>query len=173
MSAERHRGIVGLLVRALEWVVVLLFAALTLDVLWGVFSRYVLGLQSRWTEEVAIYVLVWVSLLGAALVYRDRGHLGVDYFVGRLPKNVERLVAIFAEFTVLVFAAFALCYGGLRLVQQNLEADQVTPALGVKVGLLYMAAPLCGLFFVIFAIEHLLRLFRRQDIPAGGKEAAR
>ena len=46
------------LVRVLEWLTIVLFAALVLDVLWGVVSRYVLGTQSRWTEELAIYLLV-------------------------------------------------------------------------------------------------------------------
>ena len=40
-----------------------------------------------------------------------------------------------------------------------LEANQVSPALGVKVGYLYLAAPISGLFFIIFSIEHLLGIF--------------
>ena len=67
--------LLGIVVRALEWLTTGIFAALVLDVLWGVISRYVLGSQSRWTEELAIYLLVWVSLLGATLVFRERAHL--------------------------------------------------------------------------------------------------
>lgn len=160
MSEERRKGAVGGLVRMLEWLVILLFAMLTLDVLWGVFSRYAIGHQSRWTEEVAIYLLVWVSLLGAALTYREHGHLGVDYFVGKLSESARRVVAVVAELAVLLFALFALVFGGMMLVLQNLEANQVTPALGLKVGYLYVTVPLCGIFFVIFSIEHLRDLFR-------------
>ncbi len=168
MSSEKHA--VGrfhdLLVKALEWFLVAAFAALTLDVLWGVFSRYVLGAQSRWTEELAIYLLVWVSLLGASVTYGDKGHLGVDYFVGKMDPAAQRVAAFAVEVIVLFFATFALIYGGWALVVDRLEAGQVAPALGIRVGYLYLAAPLSGLFFASFCIENLVVLARGQARPS-------
>src|SRR5690606_16647406 len=133
-------------VRLLEWGTLSLFGILTLDVLWGVASRYVLGSQSRWTEEVAIYLLVWVSLLGAAIVYRERGHLGVDFLVTKLHPDAQRIVALLIELAVMVFAGFVLVYGGLVLVFQTLAAGQITPALGWKMGYLYSVVPISGVF---------------------------
>ncbi|HYC70791.1 MAG TPA: TRAP transporter small permease [Opitutaceae bacterium] len=147
------------LVRALEGVTIALFAALVLDVLWGVISRYVPGIRpSDWTEELAVYLLVWVSLFGAALTYREYGHLGVDYFVAKLDPAAQRLVAILIELAVLLFAGFALCFGGWRLVMDTLGANQLTPVLQWKIGYLYSIVPLSGLCFIAFAIEHLAKL---------------
>ncbi|WP_221029279.1 TRAP transporter small permease [Actomonas aquatica] len=140
----------------LQWLTIVLFALLTLDVLWGVLSRYVLGSQSRWTEEFAIYAIVWVSLLGAALMFRERGHLGVDYFVGKLDPSARRFTAIVAELAVMAFAGFVLIYGGFMLVSETLRSGQVTPAMGWKVGYLYSVVPLSGLFILAFSIEHLV-----------------
>ena len=151
------------LVSALEKFLVIAFAVLTLDVLWGVFSRYVLGAQSRWTEELAIYLLVWVSLLGASVTYGEKGHLGVDYFVGKLDPAAQKVAEVFVELVVLVFAGFALVYGGYALVVKTLEAEQTSPALGVPVGYLYLAAPISGVFFVMFSIESLLELLMGRD----------
>lgn len=157
------------LVRALEWFTIALFAALVLDVLWGVISRYVPGIRpSDWTEELAVYLLVWVSLLGAALTYRIYGHLGVDYFVVKLDVSAQRWVAIIVEVAALLFAGFALCYGGWRLVIDNLHAHQLTPVLQWKTGYLYCAVPLSGLFICAFAIEHLWSLQ-----PAGAHDRAK
>jgi TRAP-type C4-dicarboxylate transport system permease small subunit len=145
--------------RGLEWFTIVLFALLTLNVLWGVISRYVPGIRpSDWTEELAVYLLVWVSLFGAAITYRAYGHLGVDYFVAKLDPAAQRLVAIFIEIAALVFAGFALCYGGWRLVADTLGANQLTPVLQWKIGYLYLSVPLSGLFFCAFAIEHLVKL---------------
>jgi TRAP-type C4-dicarboxylate transport system permease small subunit len=145
--------------RGLEWFTIILFALLTLDVLWGVISRYVPGIRpSDWTEELAVYLLVWVSLFGAAITYRAYGHLGVDYFVAKLDPTAQRLVAIIVEIAALIFAGFALCYGGWRLVADTLGANQLTPVLQWKIGYLYSAVPLSGLFFCAFAIEHLIKL---------------
>ena len=151
------------LVKGLEWLLVVLFALLTLDVLWGVFSRYVLGTQSRWTEELAIYLLVWVSLLGASVTYGEKGHLGVDYFVGKMDPSAQRVAAIVVELLVLFFAAFALVYGGWALVVDRLEAGQVAPALKIKVGYLYLAAPISGVFFASFCIENLIEIARGHE----------
>lgn len=147
------------IVRVLEWFTILLFAVLVLDVIWGVVSRYLPGIRpSDWTEELAVYLLVWVSLFAAALTYRSYGHLGVDYFVAKLDPSAQRLVAVIVELAVLFFAAFALCYGGWRLVADTLAANQLTPVLQWKIGYLYSAVPLSGLFFCAFGIEHLINL---------------
>jgi TRAP-type C4-dicarboxylate transport system permease small subunit len=143
------------LVKFLELFLIAAFALLTIDVLWGVFSRYVLGSQSVWTEELAINLLIWVSLLGASLTYEEKGHLGVDYFVGKLHPDAQKAGAVFVEVVVLFFAGFGLLYGGWRLVSETLAAGQITPALGWQKGYLYTAAPISGLFFIIFSIEHL------------------
>ncbi len=148
-----------ILVKFLEWFLILAFAVLTLDVLWGVFSRYILGSQSVWTEELAINLLIWVSLLGAALTYEEKGHLGVDYFVGKLHPDAQKVGSIFVELVVLFFAGFGLLYGGWLLVSETLAAGQVTPALGWQKGYLYTAAPIAGLFFIIFSVEHLFEIF--------------
>lgn len=146
------------LLQGLEIVLVALFAALLLDVLWGVFSRYVLQAQSRWTEELAIYLLVWVSLLGAGVTYGERGHLGVDFFVGWLHPAARRLAAILAEVMVLIFAGVVLLFGGGVMVIETLRAGQTTAAMGIPVGYLYAAVPLSGFFFAIFSVENLLEL---------------
>jgi TRAP-type C4-dicarboxylate transport system permease small subunit len=158
------------IVRGLEILTIGLFAALVLDVLWGVVSRYWPGIPpSDWTEELGVYLLVWVSLLGSALTYRGRGHLGVDYLVLKFDPAARRLAAIVGELCVLAFAAFVLCFGGYRLTADTLAAGQLTPVLQWKMGYFYAAVPLTGLFFVAFAIEHLLR---RPQPPASGGAAA-
>jgi TRAP-type C4-dicarboxylate transport system permease small subunit len=150
-------------VAGFEWLVVALVALLFMDVLWGVVSRYVFGRQSPWTEELAVNLLLWVSLLGAALTYREHGHLGVDYFTGKLAPPARRLAAIIAEVAVLIFGGFGLVYGGGMLVAQTLAANQLSAAMGWKVGYFYSAVPFSGVFFVLFSVEHLVRLFRQPE----------
>ena len=141
----------------LSWLIIALFAALTADVLWGVVSRYVLGAQTRWTDELATTLMVWVALLGAALVYGEKGHLGVDYFVGKLEPTAQRLVDCLVHLLVLIFALVVMLYGGWILVDRALDANQLLPALGWKKGYGYLVVPLSGLFFVFYALEGAVR----------------
>lgn len=155
-GAANPTGIWSVLVRILEGATIGLFSLLILDVLWGVVSRYVLGSQSRWTEELAVYLLVWVSLLGAALVFRERGHLGVDYFVGKLDPAARRLSALIAEWAVLFFAVFVLLFGGSMMVIETIRSGQVSPAMNWPVGYIYLVVPISGAFIAAFSIEHLV-----------------
>lgn len=139
-------------------------AVLVGSVLWGVFSRFILGNQSVWTEPLAIYLLVWVSLLGAAVVYRENGHLGVDYFVSLLDPGAKRLVQLLVEILVIVFALSILCHGGFILVERALAAEQQVAGLGIPMGYIYMAVPISGFFFVLFGVEHIARWVHRSAV---------
>ena len=55
--------------RFLECLVMVSVTVLVLDVLWQVFTRFVLRDASSWTEELATFLLIWVSLLGAAVAW--------------------------------------------------------------------------------------------------------
>ena len=64
--------------KALEWLLVFLMSVLVLDVLWQVFSRYILSSPSSYTDELAGFLLIWVGLFGAAYVAGKREHLAID-----------------------------------------------------------------------------------------------
>jgi len=144
------------LVRLLEFLATSLFALLTCVVLWGVFSRYAIGAQGTWTDELARYLLVWVSLIGGALMYREHGHLGVDYFVGKFDPEAQRVTAIIVELIVFGFALFVLGYGGWTLMSEAFRAGETTTSLGIQVGWLHIATPLSGIFMAAFAAEHVI-----------------
>lgn len=142
-----------------------LFGILVLNVLWGVFSRYVLGEQSRWTEEVAIYLFVWVSLLGGSLAYREHGHLGFDYFYSRMHVEARTVAALFGTVIVSLFLLIVFVLGGTALAHRALVTGQVSPAVGFPVWIYYAGIPVSGIFFLIFSVEHFLRP-ERPDIGA-------
>ena len=149
----------------LEQFVVLIVAALVLDVLWGVCTRFILGTPSRWTEEVATFLLIWVSLLGAAVAFSRDEHLGLDYFVKKLDTDAQRLLAVIVQGLIIAFATSVMVFGGYVLVAETLRAGQVTPALGIKMGYVYLAVPVSGIFIIVFSLERIVELF---NAPAGG-----
>lgn len=152
MLQKMKRGMTS----ALNVVLIITVLLLVLDVVWGVFTRHVLNAQASWSEELARFLLVWVSLLGGAVAFGTKGHLGVDYFVGKLCPETRRLMAIFAHLVVLFFAAGIFVYGGSRVVSDALAMEQMTPALGWKMGYVYLALPISGIFMVLYTIENLV-----------------
>ncbi len=146
------------LTRLLEIAVIVIMAALVLDVLWGVVSRFVLAEPSRWTEELATFLLTWVALLGSAVGFSRRQHLGVDILVNQLHPEARRLMAIMVQCLVIAFTAAVMIWGGYILVSETLHSGQTTPALGIRMGYVYLAVPISGLFIVLFGVEQLFEL---------------
>ncbi len=141
---------------ALNWVLIVAVALLVLDVVWGVFTRYVLGEQAKWTEELARFLLIWVALLGGAVAFGIKGHLGVDYFVEQFHPDARRMMAVVAHLIVLFFAVAVFICGGGRVVADALAMEQTTPALEWKMGHVYLALPIAGIFMVIYTVENLI-----------------
>jgi TRAP-type C4-dicarboxylate transport system permease small subunit len=145
---------------ALTWViermVMTVMGILVVDVTWQVITRYILNHPSSWTEELATILMLWVSFLGAAIGFARRSHLGVDYFTGLLPERRRKIIEIAGYVIIAFFAAAVLCYGGYRLVYLTLKTNQVTPALGLKRGYVYMALPISGLFITLFMVEMMI-----------------
>jgi TRAP-type C4-dicarboxylate transport system permease small subunit len=157
--------------RTLAGTICVLMVAMVLNVLWQVFSRFVLSTPSSFTEELARYLMVWLGLLGGAYGVGTRSHLAVDYVVAGLSGSRRRWAAAFIECAVIVFAAGVMVGGGVRLVWITLTLGQTSAALDVPLGYVYLAVPLAGVGIVVYGVLHLLELHRGRDEeshPSGG-----
>lgn len=141
------------LVKLLEWILILLVAVLVLDVLWQVFSRFVLNDPSSWTDELATLLIIWVAMIGASVAFIRNNHLGVDYFVGKLKPRPRLISEIVVQAFIFVFAVIVLVLGGIKLVTLTLLTEQVSPALLIKMGHVYMALPISGVMIALAAVE--------------------
>ena len=142
--------------RVLVVLLVALFAALVLMVVWQVLSRYALNSPSAFTEEAARYLMIWVSLLGASYVFRMRLHIGLDLLTRKLTGSNKRIVEVAALTAAVLFAVLILLVGGARLVELTWSLDQVSAVLGIRMALVYLAIPLSGGFILLYTLEQLL-----------------
>jgi len=150
------KSIKNVLDRLLEGLVMIVVAVLVVDVLWQVFTRFILDKPSTWTEELAVFMLIWVSLLGAAVALGRGAHLGIDYFVGKLPPRVRLSTEVFVFFCVSAFSLLVMLIGGIDLVRSTLELGQESSALRVKIGYVYLAIPISGFFLTLYAVIGLV-----------------
>ena len=142
--------------RVLVVLLVALFAALVLMVVWQVLSRYALNSPSAFTEEAARYLMIWVSLLGASYVFRMRLHICLDLLTRKLTGSNKRIVEVASLTAAVSFALLILLVGGARLVELTWSLDQVSAVLGIRMALVYLAIPLSGGFILLYTLEQLL-----------------
>lgn len=131
---------------------ILLMVCLVGAVLWQVISRYIFSSPSSWTEELARFLLIWISLLGAAYAFRSGMHLALDV----LPRKLEGVpAALLKKFTivlVVLFSVTVLVIGGGSLVQLTWELKQYSAVLGLPMAYVYSVIPVSGLLICFYAI---------------------
>ncbi len=90
----------NLLARGLLGLCVLLLLTILLALSAQIVSRYVFNAPLLHTDEVAQTALVWLTFLGAALIYREKRHIEVDLVVALLPGRVAAGIAVVLELAV-------------------------------------------------------------------------
>jgi TRAP-type C4-dicarboxylate transport system permease small subunit len=154
--------------RVLEWALIVLMAANVLNVLWQVFTRFVLKDPSSWTEELARFLLIWVALLGASYAAGRKMHLAIDVVLEKLEGRTRVVADLGIHALILVFGLLVMVVGGVRLVYVTLFLDQTSAALQIKLGYVYLVLPLSGTLIVFYSILFIAE--RARALAGAGKE---
>jgi TRAP-type C4-dicarboxylate transport system permease small subunit len=152
--------------KLLEFALIILMGANVLNVLWQVFTRFVLKDPSSFTEELARYLLIWVGLLGASYAAGKKMHLAIDVVLQAFKNKTKIVAEIIIQIFVFLFSFFVMVVGGLRLVTITLTLNQISAALRIKLGYVYLVLPLSGLLIMfyaaVFIVERLSALSGKQ-----------
>ena len=66
------------LLRVNRWLVIAILAAMASMVFANVALRFLTDRSILWVEEVSRYLMIWLTFVGAGLVLRYGGHIGID-----------------------------------------------------------------------------------------------
>ncbi|NOI65700.1 MULTISPECIES: TRAP transporter small permease [unclassified Vibrio] len=164
------KKLISVMDKSLSMFCVSLSSFLVICVVWQVFSRYVLNAPSTMTDEVARFLFIWVGLMGAAYTLGKKRHLAIDLISQKMEHNPHKqaVLHIVINLVSLFFAGIIMLYGGGSLMLKTLSTGQVSPALGIEMGLVYAAIPLSGFFMLIYLIEDLLNNISIINKPING-----
>ncbi|MBS0241348.1 MAG: TRAP transporter small permease [Proteobacteria bacterium] len=154
-------GFLGLLVALPQLAVTALIVFAILNLLVGVFLRYVVGYVTytcdldnvpfTWVEEFGEMSLAWLTLVGAAIGIRSRSHFTLHFLT--LSASARRALEIFNHLLIAAIGAASAWYG-LGLFKLNWELE--TPGLGISVGYLYASAIVGGVLIVVYALSMIV-----------------
>jgi TRAP-type C4-dicarboxylate transport system permease small subunit len=112
-NAAPGNPLVAAVERALAYCnnVIVVFAAIALISACAILSYSVLGRAlfhspNYWQDEAAVFLLVGATFMTAAYVQGQRGHIGIEAFVGLLPPMVNRIRLWLVDVASLLFCAF-------------------------------------------------------------------
>src|SRR4051812_21024416 len=144
-------------------VVALLLVAAIVNLLIGVFLRYVMievtdwldvdPVRFTWVEEVGEMMLAWLTLVGAAIGVRERSHFTLHVLTHNWSVRAQSIVERIHHGLIAIFGAIAAWYGvKLCLLNRTL----VTPGLEINLAVLYASCVVGGVLLVIYAISMIV-----------------
>lgn len=140
----------------LGWSVTVLMAVLVLNVLWQVTSRFIIGNPSSFTDELAGFLLIWVGLLGAAYATGQKQHLAIDLISQKMTPSRKRNLDTFINILIILFAFAVLIIGGTNLSYLTFQLNQISSALQLPIGFVYLVLPLSGIFIIYYAVTDII-----------------
>ena len=154
--------------RFLEWICIVLMAALAVEVAAGVAFRYS-GHSLVWYDEVATILLAWVTFYGSALAVLKHAHMGVPEVVRMLPPGPRVAAAVLAQLCTLAFFVL-LAWIGYSILE-ILATDYLVSLPEISVAWANSVIPITSVLFVVgqvLVFPEVLRKARSEGKGAGG-----
>ena len=137
-------------------VLIVLMMVMTLDVLWGVFTRYAMGNQANWSEELARFLLIWLGLLGATYASGKKMHLAIDLLSEKLEIKAQRILQQIIDGLIFLFAFCVMVIGGGRLLYIVAKLGEHSAALNIPMQLIYLVIPLSGILIMFYKFKSIV-----------------
>lgn len=151
-----------------DWIAVLLMAALALITFANVLVRYLTDQSFAWTEEISVFLMIVLTLVGGgAAMARDR-HIKIEYFLDQGSAARKRRLVGFGALCCTVFFLF-LAVLSTRLVWDEYRFDETSPGIGVPKWWYSIWLPVLSLAIAARAFGVWLRRKRAESAGDAGR----
>lgn len=135
-------------------------ASMTILITIQVFSRFFFSYTPRWSEELALLLLIWLTFFGIAVGFREKLHIGVEFFVKLFPEKVQRFFEFVSKMLILITAIIFIYYG---ILFTKLMHNSTMAGMGIPQSILYACIPVSGVLLLIYGVELLLKKGLHQE----------
>lgn len=129
-----------------RFIVVALLAVMVVAVFLQVLFRFFLDQPLAWTEELARYLLIWITFLGSAYAMAIKAHIGTEYIQKFLSPLMNKIVLGVAA-AISIFFFVVMVQQGYILSARSMT--QTSPTLLVPMGYVYMVIPISGVLLIM------------------------
>lgn len=138
----------------IKYACVLFLAALVCIVFYIFFGRYVLNSSPIWGEQLALFLLTWMSILGSSTVLRTDEHLRVTMFDEKLGKKGVFITDVLTTVIVIIFAVFLIKYG-MQLMKQS--RNNMMAGIKIPYRYMYLSLPVTGVAYLFALVSQWVR----------------
>ena len=142
-----------------EYFIVWTMAIMTVLVFLQVVMRYVFSNSLSWSEEMARFIFLWLSWIGASYAVKERIHFRVEMFANMIHGTARKYFECLILIIWFIFSLFLTSYGTELLLFLH-DSGQFSAAMEIPMTLPYASVPVgCGLMSIRLLIE-IYKIFR-------------
>lgn len=127
----------------------------------GVFFRYVLKSPLTWSDEIAIFALVWLTFIGGSMSIKTQNAAAVTIFIDKLNGVLKTFLTGIGLLIVLIFAAYILYLSIGWLSSPNILVQR-SSSMNLPMIYAYLSVPVSFLFITIHSLDLLAKNFGKE-----------
>ena len=162
-DGKRRKNGFDFVIEFLTYMAGIIILAVTFTVSWTAVVRYVGFRPPLWTFQFTEYALLWFTLLGAAWLLREGGHISIDTVVSRLPTKTRRHVGIINDILGFIVSVIIFWFGTLHTIDLIQRGIMEVKGATVPKSPIFLIVPLGGLTLAIqFARQFFTTITTKQ-----------
>ena len=138
-----------------SWLLSFLIGAILLVTLLEIFSRNVLGQSFQWSEELSRFLLVWITFIGASVVYKKGELIALNAF-SKARENIRMILFYITQVITILFIC-VLFYFSMKTTFSGSVMNQMATGFHVSMVVPYISIPIGLIIMLIHAIAFLLK----------------
>jgi TRAP-type transport system small permease protein len=124
-----------------------------------VFTRLFMDSTPHWTEEAARIFFIYSVAFGTGTGLRNGDFVRLDLIGRSMSRKTGRILDVVTDIIVIIFSTVLLVHS-LKFVK--LGMDELSPALEITMGFVFISIAIIGLAIAIFTVANLQQTFKEK-----------
>jgi TRAP-type transport system small permease protein len=155
-TLRQYVRLTNLLNKVVGYMLFIMLAVMSVLISWQVFARFVAGNSLTFSEEASRFLMIWLTLLGAAYAVKEGSLIAVDILQNKLTGKPAKVLKVIMSVSTSVFYIILIIYG-FKMAQN--VSFQTAPTTGLSMFWPMLAVPVGGALMLINTIASLIEDF--------------
>ena len=161
-AAEYLSSLSNLINKGAKYFVFVLMIFLVLIVFTEVIARYIFNTSLRYTEEIVIYSMVWLGLIGAGIAVKENSLISINTLLQSFSPKVARLIKVVGNLMIIILLLW-IVRSGIKYTLRNIT--QLSPTMQISMMYPYLSIPLgCGILILHYIDKIFSFLFKKEEL---------
>ena len=155
-----YKTVLDYIEKVIKVILFIALAALCVVAFTEVVRCYIFHKSFRWADEMCRYLLIWITFLGATMLFRRRRLVHFDFGHDKLPPKVLAAITLLAHIIAMVMICFLLVRAYKFSFSPILMRQKSMTMSFLSMSMVYGVVPISFTIMLLYGVEHFPKLVR-------------